>query len=115
MNMPARFLSDHPSFSSVVESFKRGRATPREYLETCIAAIDRYNPTIQAFTYTNLDKARTLADQSTARYRGGSPLSPIDGMPIGVKDIIDTIDMPTQMNSPIYQGDRKSTRLNSSH
>src|SRR3546814_7643967 len=28
----------------------------------------------------------------------------MDGMPIGVKDIIDTADMPTQMNSPIYQG-----------
>src|SRR3546814_18193802 len=101
MNMPARFLSDHPSFSSVVESFKRGRATPREYLETCIAAIDRYNPTIQAFTYTNLDKARTLADQSTARYRGGSPLSPIDGLPTVVTDLIDPTHNPTPINTPL--------------
>ncbi|HWK71545.1 amidase [Pollutimonas sp. M17] len=102
--MNSRYLSDHPSFSSVVDSFKRGQSTPREYLETCIAAIERFNPTIQAFTHTNLDKARKLADESTARYRAGSPLSPIDGMPIGVKDIIDTADMPTQMNSPIYEG-----------
>lgn len=102
--MNPRYLKDHPSFSSVVQDFKQGRTTPRDYLETCIAAIDRCNPVIQAFTHTNLDKARELADQSTARYRSGSTLSPIDGMPVGVKDIIDTADMPTQMNSPIYEG-----------
>jgi Asp-tRNA(Asn)/Glu-tRNA(Gln) amidotransferase A subunit family amidase len=104
MNTHARYLSDHPCFSSVVDDFKQGKNTPREFLETCIASIDRFNPTIQAFTHTNLDKARVLADQSTARYRKGTPLSPIDGMPIGVKDIIDTADMPTQMNSLIYHG-----------
>ena len=39
-----------------------------------------------------------------ARYKAGRPLSPVDGCPVAVKDIIATADMPTQMNSPIYKG-----------
>lgn len=97
-------LSQHPSFSVVVSQFRRGKATPREFLESCIEAIDRTEPTVRAFVSTDLERARKLADESTSRYREGCPLSPIDGMPIGVKDIIDTVDLPTQMNSPIYQG-----------
>ena len=42
--------------------------------------------------------------QSTARWRDGKPLSPIDGMPIGIKDIIETIDMPTENGSPLFAG-----------
>ena len=34
----------------------------------------------------------------------GCPLSPIDGMPIGIKDIIETADFPTENGSPIYFG-----------
>ena len=48
--------------------------------------------------------ARKAADASTRRYKAGRPLSPIDGCPVAVKDIIATADMPTQMNSPIYKG-----------
>ena len=32
------------------------------------------------------------------------PLSLIDGMPVGIKDIIETIDMPTEKGSPLYRG-----------
>src|SRR5690606_9500886 len=44
------------------------------------------------------------ADAATSRYACGAPLSPVDGMPIGVKDIIHTADFPTQMGSELYQG-----------
>src|SRR5262249_62006953 len=36
--------------------------------------------------------------------RAGKPLSAIDGMPVGIKDIIETYDMPTQMGSPLFAG-----------
>jgi Asp-tRNA(Asn)/Glu-tRNA(Gln) amidotransferase A subunit family amidase len=38
------------------------------------------------------------------RWRAGQPLSVIDGMPIGIKDIIETIDMPTQNGSALFAG-----------
>ena len=54
--------------------------------------------------HLNLEGARVAADQATARWRDGKPLSPIDGMPIGIKDIIETIDMPTEQGSPLFVG-----------
>lgn len=44
-----------------------------------------------------------LADESTARYRDGRPLSPIDGMPGGTKDIVATVDMSAELNGAVYK------------
>ena len=54
--------------------------------------------------HLNIDGARVAADQASARWRDGKPRSPIDGMPIGIKDIIETIDMPTENGSPLFAG-----------
>ena len=50
--------------------------------------------------------SRKAADASTTRWKSGRPLSPIDGMPMGVKDVIETDDMPTEMGSPLFKGYR---------
>ncbi len=75
-------------------------------LERCLAAIAEFEPQIGAFVHLDLPAAQQAADRSTARWRAGKPLSPIDGMPIGIKDIIETADMPTQMGSPLFDGYR---------
>ena len=49
-------------------------------------------------------RARAAADASTARWKAGKPASAIDGMPMGIKDIIETADMPTEMGSPLFAG-----------
>jgi Asp-tRNA(Asn)/Glu-tRNA(Gln) amidotransferase A subunit family amidase len=87
-----------------VAGFRDGRTTPRAFLERCLAAVKRHETSIQAFVTLDLRAARKAADASTRRHKAGRPLSPIDGCPIAVKDIIATADMPTQMNSPIYKG-----------
>ena len=78
--------------------------TPRDVLEECIDAIATREKRVKAFVTLDLRAARTSADAATRRYTSGKPLSPIDGYPIAVKDIIATADMPTGMNSPIYKG-----------
>ena len=78
--------------------------TPRDLLERCIAVIEAREPEIQAFVTLNLAGARAAADAASARYAAGKPLSPVDGLPIGLKDIIETADMATQCGSPIYAG-----------
>ena len=100
--MPKRLLSTQPPFSQIAQEFPSGKTTPRDYLEECIKAIEAREPTIMAFTTYDLESARRCADASAKRYREGKPLSPIDGMPIGIKDIIDTRDMQTGMNNDIY-------------
>ena len=92
------------SFSAAVEQFRRGRRTPRDFLEACLARIDECDARIRAFVVLNVAAARRQADASTQRYRRGAPLSSLDGCPVGVKDIIATADMPTQMNSSLFLG-----------
>src|SRR6516162_5548003 len=88
------------------KDFAAGKDSPRDFLERCLAALDAWEPRIGAFVTLNLPEARAAADRSTARCRAGNPLSPIDGMPLGIKDIIETADMPTQNGSPLFAGFR---------
>ena len=80
--------------------------TPREFLERCLTDLAAHEPTIGAFVHVDLDAARAAADRSTARWRNRQPFSRIDGMPVGIKDIIETIDMPTGQGSPLFEGSR---------
>ena len=93
-------------FHTAVADFKGGTHTPRAYLDRCIEAIEALEPSIGAFVNLQLDAARAAADRSTERYKAGTTLSPIDGMPVGIKDIIETDDMPTEMGSPLFAGYR---------
>jgi len=83
-----------------------GDGAPRDFLERCLADVVALEPKIGAFVNLNLEGARAAADQSTARWRAGRPRSKIDGMPIGIKDIIETADMPTENGSPLFAGFR---------
>lgn len=84
--------------------FSSGNDTPRAFLERCLDACAAWEPKIGAFVHTDIDGARAAANASTARWRASSPLSAIDGMPVGIKDIIETADMPTEMGSPLFEG-----------
>ncbi|MGI9409508.1 MAG: amidase [Hyphomicrobiaceae bacterium] len=92
------------NFEEAAAEFAGGRDTPSAYLERCLATIRDLEPTIQAFVCLNEDGACAAAEASTKRWRAGSPLSPIDGMPVGIKDLLETKDMPTQMNCDALAG-----------
>src|SRR5580704_16329200 len=83
-----------------------GPDAPRDFLERCLADLTALEPKIAAFVHLNLEGARAAADASTRRWREGRQRSPIDGMPLGIKDIIETIDMPTENGSPLFAGFR---------
>jgi Asp-tRNA(Asn)/Glu-tRNA(Gln) amidotransferase A subunit family amidase len=59
---------------------------------------------VRAFVVLNETDAHTTADASTSRWQEGQPLSAIDGLPIGIKDLLETKDMPTQMGCEAYRG-----------
>jgi len=91
-------------YLAAAKSFASGAETPRQFLERSLELFDLWEPRIGAFVCTNLPAARAASDKSTERWRAGKPLSPIDGMPVGIKDIIETVDMPTEMGSPLFAG-----------
>lgn len=91
-------------FLALAEAFRAGSDSPSDLLERCLAEIDRREGELHATTAINREGARAAAEAATARWRSGEPLSPVDGMPIGVKDVIETRDMPTQMGSALFAG-----------
>jgi Asp-tRNA(Asn)/Glu-tRNA(Gln) amidotransferase A subunit family amidase len=98
-------LSTKP-YLSATPRFAEGDDTPRDFLERCLADLAALEPKIGAFVNLNLDGARAAADRATSRWRARRPLSKIDGMPVGIKDIIETADMPTENGSPLFAGFR---------
>lgn len=93
-------------YSGLTPAFAKGDDSPREFLERCLDVLDKREPELRCFTETTVQRARIAADASTDRWRRGEQLSPVDGMPIGVKDIIDVGGMSTGMGSPTADGYR---------
>jgi Asp-tRNA(Asn)/Glu-tRNA(Gln) amidotransferase A subunit family amidase len=97
-------MSELRTYVSLARDLRSGKVTPRAYLDECLDRITKNEPRIGAFVAINADGARKAADASAARWREGKPLSAVDGMPIAVKDVIETADMPTGQGSPMWEG-----------
>jgi Asp-tRNA(Asn)/Glu-tRNA(Gln) amidotransferase A subunit family amidase len=92
------------TFHDATKRFADGSDSPRAYLERCLETVAAREPVVKAFTAINEAGARDAADASTARWQAGKPLSSIDGMPIAIKDLLETKDMPTQMGCEAFKG-----------
>ncbi len=93
-------------YVSRTAAFASGQDSPVAVLAECLAEIERREAEIGAFTVLDRDAARVAASASEARWRAGAALSAIDGMIVGVKDMIDTAAMVTGMGSPLFDGYR---------
>ena len=84
---------------------RAGAITSEQLVRACLARIEAREPEVRAWVHLDpsaaLKQARAL-DRHLAR--GGKPLGPLHGVPVGVKDVLDTFDMPTGMGSPIFDG-----------
>ncbi|MFL2917428.1 MAG: amidase [Thalassobaculaceae bacterium] len=92
------------TYFDATPDFESGTNTPRDYLEKCIEQIANKEQDVKAFVTLNLETARQLADESSRRWKNARQLSLIDGMPVGIKDLLETFDMPTQMGCEAYNG-----------
>jgi Asp-tRNA(Asn)/Glu-tRNA(Gln) amidotransferase A subunit family amidase len=95
-------------FLGASDAFASGWDTPIAFLDRCIAAFEARDAEVKAFVTLNLAGARKAAEASAARWKAGKPVSRIDGMPVGIKDVIETADMPTGMGSPLFEGWRSN-------
>lgn len=92
------------SYRAAIPSFKDGSSSPRAFLEECLNTIEALEPDIGAFVATNIEGARATADAASGRWKAGNILSLIDGMPLCIKDIMETFDMPTGQGSDLFTG-----------
>ncbi|HEX2886830.1 amidase [Vineibacter terrae] len=92
------------TFHDAAARFTDGSDSPRAYLERSLETIAQREPVVKALTAMNEAGARAAADASAARWKAGKPLSSIDGMPIAIKDLLETRDMPTEMGCAAMKG-----------
>ena len=78
-----------------------GRLGAVELAEACLARIDEVDREIQAWAFLDRDHVLKQAERLDRQRKAGRPVGPLHGLPVGVKDIIDTADMPTENGTPI--------------
>src|SRR5260370_19496160 len=81
------------------------RLTAAAVAQACLERVAEREPVIGAWTHLDRNKALAAAGALDLATRRG----PLHGIPIGVKDLIDTADLPTEYGSPIYRGHTPDT------
>jgi Asp-tRNA(Asn)/Glu-tRNA(Gln) amidotransferase A subunit family amidase len=91
--------------------FAAGRFSPQDAAEACITAVERHEEAVKAWVHFDADHLRTAAAASALRFLPAAhkpsalaPLGTLEGIPVAVKDIFNTADMPTQMGSVLWSG-----------
>lgn len=84
----------------------RGAVTAQDYTRACLDRIAEVEPQVQAFAHLDPDHAMAQARALDERKSRGMALGPLHGVPVAIKDIIDTGDFPTECGSSFLSGRR---------
>ena len=84
----------------VLQRFAQLSLTPSAYLAACLERISEVNPKLNALTAIDAERAIYEASDATSRWKAGRPKGPLDGLPIGVKDLQDAEGLLTTHGSP---------------
>lgn len=94
----------HLGAREAAEAIRSGKVSSRELIQACLDRIDQFDKDIGAWVHVDaelaLEQAR-LADESRRR---GLATGPLHGVPVGIKDIIDTFDLPTERGTTLCTG-----------
>ena len=93
-------------------AIRDGAITSEQLVEACLARTREAEPTVQAWQFLNEEHALAQARARDEHRSEGRPVGPLHGVPVGIKDIIDTDDMPTEDGTPLHAGrtpDRDAT------
>src|SRR5687768_4709759 len=83
-----------------------GRLTAEELTAACVARIGAREPEVHAWAFLDPEHALRQARAADEARKRGRPLGPLHGLPVGVKDIVDTADMPTENGTVLHGGRR---------
>jgi Asp-tRNA(Asn)/Glu-tRNA(Gln) amidotransferase A subunit family amidase len=85
-----------------------GRLTSEALVTACLARIAERDEAVAAWAHIDAGRALEDARLSDAQRASGKPVAPLSGIPVGIKDIIDTKDFPTELGSAIFAGRQPS-------
>ena len=90
--------------SEAAEKIAQGEIRSTDLVEACLARIAERDDEVRAWTHLDPDYARQKAQEADEARSTGQGIGPLHGVPIGIKDICDTADMPTEYGSAIFKG-----------
>lgn len=94
------------SASELADLYAAKTLSPIEVVRDLLSLHERLADDLNAFCCLNQDSALQQAGASEARWRAGKPLSPLDGVPVSIKDNLGTDDMPTRFGSLAVSAER---------
>jgi Asp-tRNA(Asn)/Glu-tRNA(Gln) amidotransferase A subunit family amidase len=95
-----------PGAREAAAAIARGERTSERLVQTCLDTIAREEPGVGAWAFLDPEHALAQARAADAWRASGAALGPLHGVPVGVKDIFDTADMPTEHGTPLHAGRR---------
>ncbi|MGJ4926011.1 amidase [Bradyrhizobium sp. HKCCYLS2038] len=94
--------------TAVAQGIAAGTFSSEEIAAALIARIAAIDGEIQAFAHVDPEVVLAEARARDAWKSMGGRLGPLHGVPVGIKDLFDTADYPTEYGSPIFAGHRPS-------
>jgi Asp-tRNA(Asn)/Glu-tRNA(Gln) amidotransferase A subunit family amidase len=92
------------SATDAARLIRDGAISSVELVDACLARVRAVDGKVQAWTFLDPDHALAQARAADARRLAGDPVGPLHGVPVAIKDIIDTADMPTENGSVLHAG-----------
>ena len=92
------------SASEAARLIRGGTISSEQFVEACLARVREIDGQVQAWAFLDTDHALAQARAADEWRLQGRPTGPLHGVPVGIKDIFDTADMPTENGSVLYAG-----------
>ena len=87
-----------------VEQMKAGALGARDYAQALLEKVGQVEDQVRAWTVLDPEFLLAQADAADAAHRAGTASGPLHGVPVGVKDIIDTGELPTENGTVLHAG-----------
>lgn len=92
------------SLTQAAAEIREGRISSAELVADCLKRNGEIDAQVEAWTFLDPAHVMRQAEAADEHRRYGRDLGPLHGVPVGIKDIFDTEDMPTEFGSPIWAG-----------
>lgn len=92
------------SIKNILRDLQSREISPRDIAEICIARIEKYNEKYKVWVCFNSESLIDQSNTAEEKLISGEKLRMLEGIPVGVKDIFNTYEFPTQMGSPLWKG-----------
>ena len=94
------------SATEAIRLVRVGDLSPTEWVTSCLERISSVDSEVEAWAHLDPEQGLAQARELEDRIREGQDLFPLFGVPIGIKDVFNTHDMPTRRGSRVYEGYR---------